>query len=30
MSQVKQWIYDLKILPNDKRGLHQALAVQEL
>ena len=21
MSKVKQWIYDLKILPNDKRGL---------
>lgn len=21
MSKVKQWVYDLKILPNDKRGL---------
>lgn len=21
MSKVKQWIYDLRILPNDKRGL---------
>ena len=21
MSKVKQWIYDIRILPNDKRGL---------